>query len=159
MNKEEMNEQQIMSVLDEWWASKRLDIKTYIDERLGVDVKGRGFKPPTIIEVDKYVKESGRKWKEGCNAERFINFYESKGWVVGKSKMKNWKSAVGGQWTHKGSAGGHICSLCCEPAVKGNSGGHLCQTHYTQYSESKEFGYTIADFITAFGQKGQDNEN
>ena len=28
------------------------------------------------------------------DAEQFFNFYESKGWVVGKSPMKNWRAAV-----------------------------------------------------------------
>jgi hypothetical protein len=27
-------------------------------------------------------------------AERFVNFYESKGWMVGKNKMKDWRAAV-----------------------------------------------------------------
>ena len=26
--------------------------------------------------------------------EKFIDFYESKGWMVGKNKMKDWKAAV-----------------------------------------------------------------
>jgi hypothetical protein len=25
---------------------------------------------------------------------KFINFYESKGWMVGKNKMKDWKAAI-----------------------------------------------------------------
>lgn len=29
-------------------------------------------------------------------AEDFFNFYESKGWLVGKSPMKNWKAALSG---------------------------------------------------------------
>ena len=28
------------------------------------------------------------------NANTFYDFYESKGWLVGKNKMKNWKAAV-----------------------------------------------------------------
>lgn len=27
-------------------------------------------------------------------ADKFWNYYESKGWVVGKSPMKNWKAAI-----------------------------------------------------------------
>ena len=26
--------------------------------------------------------------------EKFIDFYESKGWMVGKNKMKDWRAAV-----------------------------------------------------------------
>ena len=32
----------------------------------------------------------------GREADKFINFYNSKGWVVGKTKMKDWKSACNG---------------------------------------------------------------
>ena len=28
------------------------------------------------------------------NAEKFINYYESKGWKVGNSPMKNWKACI-----------------------------------------------------------------
>ena len=28
------------------------------------------------------------------DVNKFINFYESKGWMVGKNKMKDWKAAV-----------------------------------------------------------------
>ena len=48
------------------------------------------FCPPTIEEIDSYVKAKGYK----VNAERFFYFYESKGWKVGKNKMKSWKASV-----------------------------------------------------------------
>ena len=48
------------------------------------------FVKPTIDEIKEYIKEKGYD----VDAERFFNFYESKGWVVGKSPMKNWKAAV-----------------------------------------------------------------
>lgn len=48
------------------------------------------FAPPTLEEVKAYCKERGNK----VDAERFIDFYESKGWMVGKNKMKNWQAAV-----------------------------------------------------------------
>lgn len=49
------------------------------------------FTPPTVSEVSDYFSERGA---DPAEAERFVDFYESKGWVVGKSKMKCWKSAV-----------------------------------------------------------------
>ena len=52
--------------------------------------KGR-FAPPTVSEVSDYFSDRGA---DPAEAERFVDFYESKGWVVGKSKMKCWKSAV-----------------------------------------------------------------
>lgn len=48
------------------------------------------FKPPTILEVKDYISEM----KYGMDANRFVDFYESKGWMVGKNKMKDWKAAV-----------------------------------------------------------------
>ena len=35
-------------------------------------------------------------------AEKFFYFYESKGWMVGKNKMKNWKMAAG-NWNKNNS--------------------------------------------------------
>ena len=46
--------------------------------------------PPTIEQVKEYCAEK----KNNIDAEVFWNFYESKGWLVGKAKMKNWYAAV-----------------------------------------------------------------
>lgn len=54
------------------------------------------FKKPTIEEIEAYVKEKNYS----VNAKIFYNFYESKGWYIGKNKMKNWKSAVA-TWENK----------------------------------------------------------
>lgn len=45
---------------------------------------------PSLDEVKKYCLER----KNNVNAEHFIDFYSSKGWYVGKNKMKDWKAAV-----------------------------------------------------------------
>lgn len=45
---------------------------------------------PTIDEVYAYCKER----KNGINPEAFYDFYESKGWMVGKNKMTDWKACV-----------------------------------------------------------------
>ena len=52
--------------------------------------KTKRFEPPSLEEVTAYITEKGYE----VNAESFISFYESKGWYVGKNKMKNWKAAV-----------------------------------------------------------------
>ena len=52
--------------------------------------KASRFLPPTPDEVRGYCLEKGY----AVDAERFIDFYESKGWFVGKNKMKDWKAAV-----------------------------------------------------------------
>lgn len=48
------------------------------------------FVPPTEEQVAQYIKENGYP----VSASKFISHYESNGWLVGKNKMKNWKSAV-----------------------------------------------------------------
>lgn len=48
------------------------------------------FHPPSIEEVKSYVLEKGYS----VDAEQFVNFYESKGWMVGKNKMSNWHAAI-----------------------------------------------------------------
>lgn len=47
------------------------------------------FIPPTVEEVVTYVQERGSK----VDPQEFIDFYESKGWMVGRSKMRDWKAA------------------------------------------------------------------
>lgn len=55
-----------------------------------VGEKSKKFIKPTIEEIKSYCKER----KNNIDAETFFDFYESKGWVVGKSSMKDWKAAV-----------------------------------------------------------------
>ena len=51
--------------------------------------KGR-FKKPNINEIDDYCKQRNNN----IDAETFFDFYESKDWKVGKTKMKDWKACV-----------------------------------------------------------------
>ena len=48
------------------------------------------FTPPTPDEVRVYASSIGYEF----DAEKFCDFYAAKGWVVGKSPMKDWKAAV-----------------------------------------------------------------
>ena len=51
------------------------------------------FIRPSQSEVEEYLVE--RRWKNPeRKAEQFISHYESKGWKIGKAKMKSWRSAV-----------------------------------------------------------------
>ena len=47
------------------------------------------FTPPTLEEVTAYVRERG----SSVDPQGFIDFYASKGWLVGKTPMKDWKAA------------------------------------------------------------------
>lgn len=48
------------------------------------------FTPPTADEVAAYCAERNN----GIDANAFVNFYASKGWMIGKNRMKDWKAAV-----------------------------------------------------------------
>ena len=47
------------------------------------------FVPPTLAEVQSYVAER----QSPVDPQGFIDFYASKGWMVGKTPMKDWKAA------------------------------------------------------------------
>lgn len=58
-------------------------------ENINID-KSKRFIEPTLDEIKNYCLER----KNDVDANRFFDFYSSKGWMVGKNKMKDWKAAV-----------------------------------------------------------------
>lgn len=54
------------------------------------DVSGNGFVEPTVDEVRAYCHER----KNAVDPEAFVAFYGSKGWMIGKNRMKDWRKAV-----------------------------------------------------------------
>ena len=50
----------------------------------------RRFKKPTVEEIDAYCEERGN----GLSGQAIHDHYESNGWMVGRTKMKDWKAAV-----------------------------------------------------------------
>jgi hypothetical protein len=58
------------------------------------------FVPPTLEEVKAYCQER----QNGVDAQRFIDYYTSNGWQVGKNKMRDWKAAVR-TWERNGYSG------------------------------------------------------
>lgn len=64
-------------------------INTY-NNSLSNNKRSSKFQKPSVEEVREYCQSR----RNGIDAETFINFYESKGWVVGKSPMKDWKAAI-----------------------------------------------------------------
>lgn len=56
-------------------------------------LKDDRFKKPSLDDVKNYMREYGTQ-NPIFEAEAFFNFYESKGWKVGKNQMKDWKAAV-----------------------------------------------------------------
>ena len=55
------------------------------------------FVRPTVEEVRAYCAERG----SDVDADKFCSYYDSKGWVVGKSPMKDWHAAVR-SWENNG---------------------------------------------------------
>ena len=81
---------------------QRVADKTSEQVSIGKDSIGKGsinnnvgrkmshFTPPTVEEVQEYCFERGN----AVDAQSFVDFYTSKGWYVGKTKMKDWKASV-----------------------------------------------------------------
>lgn len=50
----------------------------------------RNLIPPTLEMVEAYIEENNYNVDAGA----FMDYYESKGWMVGKAKMKDWQASV-----------------------------------------------------------------
>ena len=77
--------------------TKHTDSDTVNDTDSGSDTvsdnvrkRSNKFIIPTLQEVRDYCLER----KNGINPESFIDHYQAKGWIVGKSKMKDWRACV-----------------------------------------------------------------
>ena len=70
------------------------DAHNNIDDNIDINTlsikKNTKFQKPSIEEIRLYCQERNNS----VDPEKFFNFYESKGWLVGKSPMKDWKAAV-----------------------------------------------------------------
>ena len=88
----QMNAQTDTNVIQKNAIKDIKDIKEEkeINKEKSVREKRSVFTPPTLEEVKDYVSEKGYT----IDPVKFWNFYESKGWMVGKNKMKKWKAAV-----------------------------------------------------------------
>lgn len=62
--------------------------------------KASRFIPPTLEDIKAYCEEKGYK----LDYNRFIDYYTSNGWMVGKNKMKDWRACVR-NWARKDSSG------------------------------------------------------
>lgn len=64
------------------------DVDVDEDEDI-INARARNTKP-TIEEIRDYCQER----KNSVDPQRFFDHYESNGWMVGKTKMKDWRAAV-----------------------------------------------------------------
>lgn len=67
--------------------TKQEDIKNIKNDKNNSSMR---FAPPSLDEVKVYCSER----HNNVDAQHFIDFYEAKGWMVGKNKMKDWKACV-----------------------------------------------------------------
>lgn len=66
------------------------DLDNDLKENTLKSVKEKRFAPPTQTEIEEYCRKKGYS----VDAERFVDFYKTKDWYVGKNKMEDWKAAV-----------------------------------------------------------------
>ena len=52
--------------------------------------KRKVFQKPSLEDIKAYCKEAGYS----VDAQRFLDYYDSNGWMVGRNKMKDWKATV-----------------------------------------------------------------
>lgn len=69
-------------------SQENLTYKRNIQKK--IQKKGN-FVPPSLKELDDYINQ--QKYK-GFTSQQWLNFYESKDWMIGKNKLRNWKAAV-----------------------------------------------------------------
>ena len=60
------------------------------NDLLKENTKRKVFSTPTVDDVRAYCLERNNK----VDPQSFVDFYESKGWMIGKNKIKDWKAAV-----------------------------------------------------------------
>ena len=90
--------------------------------------KASRFKPPTVTEVENYCRE--KEYRIDC--ERFVDFYRSKDWMVGKNKMKDWRASV------RNWARGNQLELTAKPA-QGTKFNNFTGRGYDMYNLEKRF--------------------
>lgn len=53
-------------------------------------IEAKGFTRPTLEEIKQYCTERNND----VSAERFLDYYQSNGWKVGRNSMKDWKATI-----------------------------------------------------------------
>lgn len=104
------------------------------------------FVKPTILEISEYCQERGND----VNPTKFFNFYESKGWVVGKTPMKDWKAAVR-TWETKNNKPtegvAQIDKICYFKSKYSGQGMEIKDTYSRYEREVKQCGKENVTFI------------
>lgn len=111
--------------------------------------KNSRFVPPSESEVADWLKSEKQlpERKAGRIAMRFVSFYESKGWMVGRNKMKSWKAAAAG-WLARDRQSAEAAQ---ERAQGMNAAQNMVQYQYraTESSQTHENGLGIVQMPEA----------
>jgi hypothetical protein len=90
---------------------KDVDKDVNVDEERSKEETQKRFAPPSKNDVVNFFisKKNISSADADYLAERFIDFYDSKGWMVGQNKMKNWESSATRalSWEDKREKGGN----------------------------------------------------
>ena len=81
-----INEQQVICFINNLKSINQ----TTINKNKEIITKNKYFKKPKVDEIKNYCIERNNN----IDPEAFYDFYQSKDWYVGKSKMKDWKAAI-----------------------------------------------------------------
>lgn len=86
-------EQDDITAISPRYQSDRPETETEIETEGEKETEARkraAFHPPTVEQVAEYICSRGSP----VDPQQFVDFYASKGWMVGKSKMKDWQASV-----------------------------------------------------------------
>lgn len=84
--------QYLLDNVDPNWTDRPY-LKDAYEKLEAMQSETKTFSRPTVEQIA--VELAAQKVKDPMDhAQKFYNFYESKGWMIGKNKMKNWKAAI-----------------------------------------------------------------
>lgn len=93
---EYINELKLLQLINEKYelstsAKQMLSENSIEENRIEENsISTHNFIKPTIEEIKNFCEER----KNNINANKFYDFYESKGWMIGKNKMRDWKACI-----------------------------------------------------------------
>lgn len=104
----------------------------------GAKEKQTRFTAPTVEKVAEYCRERNN----GVDPQRFVDFYEAKGWRIGSNPMKDWKAAVR-TWEQRDSNPGKAKTVSAQ------------QYEQRRYSEDELLG--VSDDLMAEARAARDS--
>ncbi|MGD8305197.1 MAG: hypothetical protein PVF17_00960 [Ignavibacteria bacterium] len=68
--------------------------KTNTNKEIDIDIeRKKRFIKPTVEQIEEYKQQRQQQKSISFSSNQFFDYYESKGWMIGKNKMKDWKAA------------------------------------------------------------------